>query len=123
MKNDLMGIILAENPEAGMGELVAVRSLAAVPFGGRYRIIDFVLSNMVNSSIINVGIATPYNYQSLSDHLGTGKPWDFGQKKERATDYSFFRRKRSPNPANSEAALIPSTESCTISQSQNRTMF
>lgn len=80
MKNDMMGIIFAENPEAGMGELTSVRSLAAVPFGGRYRIIDFILSNMVNSSIINVGITTPYNYQSLSDHLGTGKPWDIDRK-------------------------------------------
>lgn len=80
MKNDMMGIIFADNPETGMGELTTVRSLAAVPFGGRYRIIDFILSNMVNSSIINVGITTPYNYQSLSDHLGTGKPWDIDRK-------------------------------------------
>ncbi|MBQ3573658.1 MAG: glucose-1-phosphate adenylyltransferase subunit GlgD [Clostridia bacterium] len=80
MKNDLMGLIFAENPEASMGELTGVRSLAAVPFGGRYRIIDFILSNMVNSSIINVGLATPYNHQSLSDHLGTGKDWDIDRK-------------------------------------------
>ena len=80
MKHDMMGLIFAENPEAGMGELTSVRTLAAVPFGGRYRIIDFILSNMVNSSIINVGITVPYNYQSLSDHLGTGKPWDIDRK-------------------------------------------
>lgn len=80
MKNDLMGLIFTENPEAAMGELTSIRSLAAVPFGGRYRIIDFVLSNMVNSAIINVGINTPYNHQSLSDHLGTGKPWDIDRK-------------------------------------------
>ncbi len=80
MKNDLMGLIFAENPEAAMGELTSVRSLAAIPFGGRYRIIDFMLSNMVNSQIINVGITTPYNYRSLSDHLGTGKDWDLDRK-------------------------------------------
>lgn len=80
MKKDLMGLIFTENPEAAMGELTSVRSLAAVPFGGRYRIIDFILSNMVNSAIINVGINTPYNHQSLSDHLGTGKPWDIDRK-------------------------------------------
>lgn len=80
MKNTLMGLIFAENPEASMGELTSIRSLAAVPFGGRYRMIDFILSNMVNSSIINVGLTTPYNHQSLSDHLGTGKDWDIDRK-------------------------------------------
>jgi len=80
MKNDLLGLIFAQNPETSMGELLAKRSLAAVPFGGRYRIIDFMLSNMVNSAIINVGITTPYNYQSRTDHLGTGKAWDMDRK-------------------------------------------
>ena len=80
MKYDMMGLIFAENPEAAMGELTSVRSLAAVPFGGRYRIIDFILSNMVNSSIINVGLITAYNFQSLADHLGTGKDWDIDRK-------------------------------------------
>ncbi len=80
MKNDLLGLIFAHNPEASMGELLAKRSLAAVPFGGRYRIIDFILSNMVNSNIINVGITTPHNYRSLTDHLGTGKAWDMDRK-------------------------------------------
>jgi glucose-1-phosphate adenylyltransferase len=80
MKNDLLGLIFAENPEVSMGELTAKRALAAVPFGGRYRIIDFMLSNMVNSAITSVGITTPSNYQSLTDHLGTGKAWDMDRK-------------------------------------------
>lgn len=80
MKNDLLGLIFAENPEVSMGELTSKRALAAVPFGGRYRIIDFILSNMVNSAITSVGITTPSNYQSLTDHLGTGKAWDMDRK-------------------------------------------
>lgn len=80
MKNDMLGLIFAENPETSMGELTAHRALAAVPFGGRYRLIDFTLSNMVNSAIINVGIATLYKNQSLTDHLGTGKAWDMDRK-------------------------------------------
>ena len=54
--------------------------MASVPFGGRYRLIDFALSNMVNSGITTVGIITKNNYQSLMDHLGSGKDWDLARK-------------------------------------------
>lgn len=77
---DAMGIILTRNQDVIMNELTQVRDLAALPFAGRYRLIDFVLSNMVNSGIINVGIATHVNYSSLMDHVGSGKPWDLNRK-------------------------------------------
>ncbi len=77
---DAMGIILTRSKDAGMNELTQVRDIAALPFAGRYRLIDFVLSNMVNSGIINVGIATHVNYSSLMDHVGSGKPWDLNRK-------------------------------------------
>lgn len=77
---DAMGIILTGNQDVRMNELIQVRDTAALPFGGRYRLIDFVLSNMVNSGIINVGIATHVNYSSLMDHVGSGKPWDLNRK-------------------------------------------
>ncbi|MGN1040563.1 MAG: glucose-1-phosphate adenylyltransferase subunit GlgD [Candidatus Fimimonas sp.] len=78
---DTMGLILTINNDCDMGELTSLRSVAAIPFGGRYRLIDFVLSNLVNSGVINVGVATDYNYQSLMDHLGSGKPWGLARKK------------------------------------------
>lgn len=78
---DTMGVIIACNDKVNLSELERVRSVSALPFGGRYRLIDFVLSGMVNSNIINVGVATDYNYQSLLDHLGSGKPWDLARKK------------------------------------------
>lgn len=78
---DTMGVILAGNSDCDMGELTGMRSVAAIPFGGRYRLIDFALSNLVNSGVINVGVATDYNYQSLLDHIGSGKPWGLARKK------------------------------------------
>ena len=78
--NNTMGLIFSGNSEVNLGELMRLRSLAAVPVGGRYRIVDFVLSNMVNSGIINVGITTGYKHRSLSDHLGSGKDWDMARK-------------------------------------------
>ena len=77
---DMMGIVMADNTELHLNELTEMRSVAAIPFGGRYRLIDFILSNMVNSGIINVGVATNINYSSLMDHLGSGAPWDLNRK-------------------------------------------
>jgi len=77
---DVFGIILADEKHAKLQELTTYRSLAAVPVAARYRVVDFVLSNMVNSGIVKVGIATEENYQSLMDHVGTGKPWDLNRK-------------------------------------------
>ena len=76
--NDMMGIVMEDGTK--LNELTRVRSIAALPFGGRYRLIDFILSNMVNSGIINVGVATDINYFSLMDHLGSGAPWDLNRK-------------------------------------------
>lgn len=77
---DMMGIVMADNTGFHLNELTEMRSVAAIPFGGRYRLIDFILSNMVNSGIINVGVATNINYSSLMDHLGSGAPWDLNRK-------------------------------------------
>ncbi|MCR5616938.1 MAG: glucose-1-phosphate adenylyltransferase subunit GlgD [Clostridiales bacterium] len=80
MFTSAMGLILADNKKISLGELSGPRALSAMPFAGRYRIIDFVLSNMVNSGIKNVGILTYNKYKSLMDHLGTGAPWSLDRK-------------------------------------------
>lgn len=77
---DVAGIILTEGND--FGELTKVRSAAALPMAGRYRLIDFILSGMVNSGIINVGVVTCYNYSSLMEHLGTGLEWDLQRKSD-----------------------------------------
>ncbi len=73
---DTMGIIFTESDDVTLKELTELRSTAALPVAGRYRLIDFVLSGMVNSGIINVGVATKHKYSSLMEHLGAGSAWD-----------------------------------------------
>ena len=76
----MVGIIFSNIYDNTLGELTKKRTVASVPFGGRYRQIDFVLSNMVNSGITTTGIITKYHYQSLMDHLGTSSEWDLDRK-------------------------------------------
>lgn len=80
MRNDTMGIILTGDEK--IAPLTDIRANSALPIAGRYRIIDFVLSNMANAGILNVGIATESNYSSLMDHTKSGKPWDLDRKNQ-----------------------------------------
>ena len=75
-----VGIIFSNIHDNNVPELARIRTLGSIPFGGRYRLIDFPLSNMVNSGIDTVGIITKSNYQSLMDHVGSGKDWDLARK-------------------------------------------
>lgn len=80
--NNIVGIIYSNMYDECLSEMTGLRTMGSVPFAGRYRLIDFALSNMVNSGIEKVGVVTKSNYQSLMDHLGTGKPWDLSRKTE-----------------------------------------
>ena len=75
-----VGIIFSNIHDKNVPELVRIRTLGSIPFAGRYRLIDFPLSNMVNSGIDTVAIITKSNYQSLMDHVGSGKDWDLARK-------------------------------------------
>jgi glucose-1-phosphate adenylyltransferase len=82
LKRKLLGVIDATTYHNDLEELLLHRSLGALPFAGRYRLIDFVLSNMVNSGIRSVAIFPKMTYRSLMDHLGSGKNWDLNRKKD-----------------------------------------
>ena len=80
MMNKILGIVFSNMHDSTLGQLTENRTMASVPFGGRYRLIDFVLSNLINSGIKDVGVITKSNFQSLMDHLGNGKEWDLSRK-------------------------------------------
>ena len=71
-----LAMILAGGASPALSVLTALRSESALPFGGKYRIIDFPLSNCVNSGIYNAAVLTQYQPRSLNEHIGTGRPWD-----------------------------------------------
>jgi glucose-1-phosphate adenylyltransferase len=72
----VIAVILAGGEGERLSILSSPRAKPAVPFGGKYRIIDFTLSNCVNSGVDNVLVLTQYNPRSLNDHIGLGRPWD-----------------------------------------------
>lgn len=76
------GLIYTGDASMQLRELTFSRSVAAVPFGGRYRTIDFMLSDLVNTGIYNVGVIAQRNYHSLMDHLESGKEWDLHRKRD-----------------------------------------
>ena len=75
-----MGIIFPNSYDSLVPELVSNRLMASIPFASRYRMIDFLLSSMVNSGIDNISIILRQNYRSLMDHLGSGREWDLTRK-------------------------------------------
>ena len=75
-----LGIIFPNSYDNMVPELVTERLMASIPFAGRYRMIDFILSSMVSSGIDNISIIVRNNYHSLMDHLGSGREWDLTRK-------------------------------------------
>ena len=75
-----VGLIFSNIHDTSIPELTRIRTIGSVPFAGRYRLIDFAVSSMVNSGITKIGVVTHNNYQSLIDHLGNGKDWDLARR-------------------------------------------
>lgn len=88
MKN-FIGIINLDENEDRIRELTRGRVLASIPMAGRYRIIDFILSNMTNSKIGNIGLFTRNKSRSLIDHLSNGRPWDLDRKIDGLRVFNF----------------------------------
>lgn len=80
--NEMMGIINLSASAERLSSLTEIRTIGSIPIGGRYRVIDFTLSNMVNSGISNIAVCTQGKARSLYDHLGSGKYWDLDRKKD-----------------------------------------
>jgi len=90
--HSFLGVITNTKSEELLEQLTQYRCMSAVPFGGRYRLIDFALSNLVNSGVRCVGVITSHKYRALLDHLGAGKEWGLDRK----SDGLFYLPSASP---------------------------
>ncbi len=87
---NLAGIVFANVGEKNLTSLTSKRTMASVPFGGKYRLVDFPLSNMSNSGINNVALIARNNFHSLMDHLGSGRAWDLSKRRSGLTIFSPY---------------------------------
>lgn len=85
------GIIFSSLNNNTLSRLTTDRTVAAIPFACRYRLVDFCLSNMVNANISNIYIVANYNYRSLLEHIGSGKDWDLARREGGITMISPFQ--------------------------------
>ena len=90
MKNHTMSVLFASDAESHLNDLTIHRTTASLPFGGRYRLIEFALSNLVSSNITTIGIITRNNYNSLMDHIRMGRDWDLNRKNSGITVFPPF---------------------------------
>lgn len=104
MTKDYMAIFNLTEDESNVNAITSKRSVASTPFASRFRVIDFMLSNVVNAGITNVGIFTETNSRSLVDHIGDGKPWDLNRK----NDGLFFFNHKLMDIANADTLTFKS---------------
>ena len=110
--------------KTGLRELIEQRIHGSIPFGGNYRVVDFMLSNMVNAGVRDVGVIMHGKCQSMLDHLGTGKSWDLSRNHGGLTLLpAFAYAERRATRAGSGARWRPWAASWTISRTSGRTMW
>jgi len=109
MIRDAFGLIYTGEEVPNLRELVDQRAVGALPIGGKYRVIDFPLSNMVNSDIRSVGIIVSRKYNSLMDHLGSGKAWDLSRKNEGLFILTPFSLRENPGVYRGKVEAIRSS--------------
>lgn len=88
------GIIFSSLNNNTLSRLTGDRTVAAIPFACRYRLVDFALSNLVNANIYNINIVSNYNYRSLQEHIGSGKDWDLARREGGINFISPFQTAR-----------------------------